>query len=103
VYIGGLYEADTPSGDQRVLYVFAGRVVCQRTIPGGVGNGTVAYLHGDMLGSTGATTSAAGATTATQRYTPFGAVHAGGGLPTAIDFTGQRRDGTGLLFYNAVL
>jgi RHS repeat-associated protein len=100
-YVGGLYEEDIPSGDKRVLYVFAGRVICQRSIPSGGGNGTVAYLHGEMLGSTGATTSAAGAVTATQRYTPFGAVRAGGSLPTAIDFTGQRRDGTGLLFYNA--
>jgi RHS repeat-associated protein len=98
-YVGGRYEEDTPSGDKRVLYSFAGRVVAQRTIVGSTP--TVVYLHGDMLGSTGATTSSAGAVTATQRYTPFGTIRAGGSLPTTIDYTGQRRDGTGLLFYNA--
>jgi RHS repeat-associated protein len=37
----------------------------------------------------------------TQEYTPWGAVRSGGIGQTTLNYTGQRRDGTGLLFYGA--
>ncbi|MCC6629802.1 MAG: hypothetical protein IT340_20675, partial [Chloroflexi bacterium] len=36
-----------------------------------------------------------------QTYTPWGGVRTGDIPQTTRDFTGQRRDGTGLLFYQA--
>ncbi len=60
-----------------------------------------AYLHSDPLGSIAVATSATGAVLSSQRYTPWGD-HLTGDIPqTDRDYTGQRRDGTGLLFYNA--
>lgn len=97
--IGALYEEDTPSGATRTLYRFAGRVVAQRAVAGGVP--TVTYLHGDHLGSVSATSSAGGALTAQQLYAPYGAIRLTNGLATTLAFTGQRQDGTGLLYYGA--
>jgi len=61
---------------------------------------TVYWLHGDALGSLVLVTAGAGPGMA-QRYTPYGTLRVGGGLPTDLGFTGQRTDGTGLLFYQA--
>jgi len=76
--------------------------VAQRTRPGGVGNGTLVYLHGDHLGSVTLTTGDGGAKVSSQEYDAWGKVRAGDNSGTTpIDFTGQHRDGTGLLYYGA--
>jgi RHS repeat-associated protein len=46
-------------------------------------------------------TSSTGAVVSKQEYTPWGAVRSGGIGQTTLNYTGQRRDGTGLLFYGA--
>ena len=47
------------------------------------------------------TTSATGTVAQTQEFDPWGAVKAGGITSVSYNYTGQRLDGTGLLFYNA--
>ena len=64
-----------------------------------VADGTLYYLHADHLGSTVMTTE--GHTVITQEYNAYGSKRGGGTLPTGHAFTGQKRDGTGLLYYNA--
>jgi len=96
---GGLWEEDVPTGNTRSNYRFAGRVVAMRAVTGGTS--TVTYLHGDHLGSVAATSNSTGAATGGQAYDPYGRVRAGGPLPTTLGFTGQRQDGTGLLYYGA--
>jgi len=56
----------------------------------------------DHLGSAGVAMSQAQAKTQ-QGYDPWGKVRAGGISATSINFTGQRLDGTGLLYYHARL
>src|SRR6185503_1138940 len=62
----------------------------------------VTYLHGDHLGSVSIATTSGGAIASQQEYTPFGS-HRGSGdiTQTSLDYTGQRLDGTGLLYYHA--
>jgi RHS repeat-associated protein len=96
---GGLWE-ETLGGSKRAVYTLQGRAVAQRD---GATN-QVLYLHGDHLGSVAVVTDQAGAVVSRQQYDPWGAPRGGEGIGeerTALDFTGQRRDGTGLLFYNA--
>ena len=60
------------------------------------------HLHGDHLGSTSLTTDTAGAATASRAYYAYGAERSSSGtLQTDRTFTGQKRDGTGLMYYNA--
>jgi RHS repeat-associated protein len=42
-----------------------------------------------------------GTTVITQTYTAYGSTRGGDTLPTDHTFTGQKRDGTGLLYFNA--
>ena len=59
------------------------------------------HLHGDHLGSTSLTTRGS-AETANRAYYAYGAERsATGDLKTDHTFTGQKRDATGLMFYNA--
>ncbi|MCC6627817.1 MAG: RHS repeat-associated core domain-containing protein, partial [Chloroflexi bacterium] len=95
-YVGDDDEVDAPGGAWRVSYRVGGQVVAQRTSAG-----VVTYLHGDHLGSVSAATSSSGAVVNVQTYTPWGEVRTGDIPQTTRDFTGQRRDGTGLLFYQA--
>jgi hypothetical protein len=60
-YVGGLWEEDLGVA-WRALYLFAGRVVAQRTSAG-----VVAYLHADALGSVSAATSSSGAVAPARR------------------------------------
>ena len=60
------------------------------------------HLHGDHLGSTSLTTDTAGAATASRAYYAYGAERSSSGtLQTDRTFTGQKRDATGLMQYNA--
>src|SRR5688572_2009896 len=90
-----------------MLYTFHGQVVAQRTKAGSpVNSNTVRYLHGDHLGSITATTTATGAIEHRQEYSPWGEARTTGTgatdiTTTSLDYTGQRKDGTGLLYYHA--
>jgi RHS repeat-associated protein len=73
----------------------------QHTIGGG--SDSLAYLHSDHLGSLSASTDTNGTTLFTQEYTPWGDARrtVGVNAHTTINYTGQRRDGTGLVYYHA--
>ncbi|MBL8058975.1 MAG: hypothetical protein JNK29_19875, partial [Anaerolineales bacterium] len=61
----------------------------------------VYYLHGDHLGSAALVTDAAGGVVSQARYLPFGQERlTAGASPSDFAFTGQRREGFGLLDYN---
>jgi RHS repeat-associated protein len=94
-------EEDLPSGERRHQYLFAGQVVAQRTLTSSGATTGLVYLHGDHLGSVSAATSSTGSVLSKQDYTPWGEVRSGDVPQTTLDFTGQRRDGTGLLHYQA--
>jgi RHS repeat-associated protein len=93
LYLGGLVEQEGTT--TRTHYVFHGQVIAQRE------GSTVIYLHGDHLGSISVATSATGAIVSKQEFTPWGAVRSGGIGQTTLNYTGQRKDGTGLLYYGA--
>jgi hypothetical protein len=61
----------------------------------------VTFLHGDHLGSVALATTSAGALASQQDFDPWGQVRTGGIGATSINYTGQRLDGTGLLYYHA--
>ena len=62
---------------------------------------TLYHVHGDHLGSTTVTT-AGSVVEGSRAYYPYGAQRsASGTLRTDRTFTGQKADGTGLLYYNA--
>jgi RHS repeat-associated protein len=62
---------------------------------------TVTYLHGDHLGSVSVATDSAGAVVSRQEFDPWGKVRSGGVGHTDLNYTGQRKDDTGLLYYHA--
>ena len=93
----GHYEEEVTDGTTTAIshFSFGGlRVAVKR-------GSTLYHLHGDHLGSTSLTT--AGSTVeASRTYYAYGAERAASGdLQTDRTFTGQKRDATGLLYYNA--
>jgi RHS repeat-associated protein/uncharacterized repeat protein (TIGR01451 family) len=62
---------------------------------------TVVYIHSDHLGSVSAVTDQGGNLVSSQQFDPWGKVRAGGVAQTKVNYTGQRRDDTGLLYYHA--
>ncbi len=87
----------------RRLYMLQGRAVAQQEDnPGSIGypSGRV-FLQGDHLGSVSVVTDNDRRVLSRQDFTPWGEVRAGGVAQTTLDYTGQRRDGTGLLYYGA--
>ena len=94
-YHDGFWE-DTLGVNARKLYRFGGQMVAQRD-----GGGTVQYFVGDHQGSVSTVVAGNGTRISEQRYTPWGEVRVGDTPTTTLDFTGQRRDDSGLLFYNA--
>ncbi|MDQ5823738.1 MAG: hypothetical protein M3441_05925 [Chloroflexota bacterium] len=106
LYIGGLYEEDTPTGTVRYFYSFNGQVVAQREVA--PNNNTLTYLHSDHLGSVSVATNETGARVSSQEFDPWGKVrqNAPNGSPnpitqTKLNYTGQKLDDTGLLYYHA--
>ena len=107
---GGLWEerlgasAAGPGGwVVRQVYLLQGRAVAQQEdTPSAINSpsGRV-FLHGDHLGSVSVVTDNDRRVLSRQDDTPWGEVRAGGVAQTTLDFTGQRRDGTGLLYYGA--
>ena len=106
VSLGGAWEQDVQAGagtTTRAFVALQDRAIAQRERVASPVSDTTIYLHGDHLGSVSAATSGTGAALSRQAYTPWGERRAGGGdiTQTTRDFTGQKRDGTGLLFYGA--
>ena len=93
----GYYEEEVTDGTTTAIsyYIFGSmRVAVKR-------GSALYHLHGDHLGSTSLTT--AGSTVeASRAYYAYGSEHsASGDLKTDRTFTGQKRDATGLMYYNA--
>ena len=63
--------------------------------------GEFRYLHGDHLGSTVMETNLSGAVITDQTYYAFGSQRDSGPVTTDHKFTGQKLDGSGLMYYNA--
>ena len=92
VYAWGVFEQG--GGNLRRYILFNGQAIAQRE-----GNNALTYLHGDHLGSVSVTTDGAGNVASRTTYHPWGTTLNGGA--TSRNYTGQYRDGTGLLYYNA--
>jgi hypothetical protein len=109
-YAGGLHEEEPALGKgtstiQR-YYTFAGQTVAQREKNLLTGSDTLAYLHSDHLGSVSVSTNSSGALLGQQEFDPWGQTRTalgGGGqvTQTKLNFTGQKKDDTGLLYYHA--
>jgi RHS repeat-associated protein len=96
LYIGSQYEKDITSGTVTSYFYAGGQRIALRK------GGTVSWLSGDHLGSTTLTANSAGTKIAEQLFSPFGTTrYSWGTTPTSYQFTGQRADATGLMFYVA--
>ena len=66
--------------------------------------GRLTYLHTDHLGSVVLETDTAGMVVNDQRYYAYGRrLDTGGDISGEKDFTGQRKDATGLVYMNCTL
>jgi RHS repeat-associated protein len=96
-FFPGHYEEEGSTAIKH--YRFNGQIIATRR------GGTLRYTHTDHLGSTSGQTDTSGnAVTGTYlRYFAYGALRAGDPATPNTDrtFTGQKQDGTGLLYYNA--
>ena len=93
----GHYEEEVTDGVTTAVsyYSFGGlRIAVKR------GN-TLFHLHGDHLGSTSLTTRGSSETASRADYAYGAERSASGDLKTDHTFTGQKRDATGLMYYNA--
>jgi RHS repeat-associated protein len=93
MFFAGVWD-ETMTGVRTLYYTFNGQVVAMRTSAG------VTYLHGDHLGSMTWAFNASGVQVGGQEYGPWGQVRAGS-VPTSVNYTGQRLDSSGLLYYHA--
>jgi RHS repeat-associated protein len=96
VYFQGIWEQIVGGASTR-YYSFNGQVVAMRDSA----TNAVTYLHGDHLGSVSLATNSSGAVVSKQDFDPWGKVRNGGVSTTSLNYTGQRLDGTGLLYYHA--
>jgi RHS repeat-associated protein len=99
-YISAKYEIEDPGGGgekETVSYWHGGTLVATHD------DGTLQFLHTDLLGSPAAATDGSGNVAGTQTFYPFGEMRsASGAFDTTRGFTGQVHDAaTGLGFYNA--
>ena len=88
----------------RTLYTLQGRTIAQQenTPSAYYSQQGRLFLLGDHLGSVSVVTDAnSGQVVSRQDYTPWGEARGGDITQTTLDFTGQRKDGTGLLYYGA--
>jgi len=91
----GQWEEDS-TGVKKQYYSFGGNTVAMRD-----SLGNLTYLHSDHLGSVSLATTSNGNIASQQYFDPWGKVKSGGIGQTSLNYTGQRLDGTGLLYYNA--
>src|SRR5262249_48852418 len=97
VYLDGLWE-ERSDGWWHSLYQFGGQIIGQHDNWSG---GTVTYLHADHLGSISLATNSSGALLSQQEFDPWSMVRSGGIGATSLNYTGQRLDASGLLYYHA--
>jgi RHS repeat-associated protein len=102
-YLDGLWEESPGESHRAIHYAFNGEIVAQRD-----GANHVVFLHTDHLGSIGTVSrrSASGASEYVegQRFQSWGTrweAWGAGVTVTTLNYTGQRRDDTGLLYYHA--
>jgi len=83
--------------------VLQGRTIAQQeSTPGAIyGPQGRIFLLGDHLGSVSVVTDTNGQVVSRQDYTPWGEARGSDITQTTLNFTGQRKDGTGLLYYGA--
>jgi RHS repeat-associated protein len=98
VYLEGLWE-EPVGGAPKLYYSFNGQAVVLYTSS----PSAFTYLHSDHLGSVSVATDGNHAVVSQQEYDPWGQVRSGGVPQTALNYTGQRLDGTLLLYYHARL
>ncbi len=91
-YFGDDYEIN--NGTVTKIFSAFGIAIAQK-----VGT-TLSWLHADHLGSIQVRTNSAGAVLERQTYKPYGGIHSGS-LTSAVGFTSERRDGTGLMYLHA--
>jgi RHS repeat-associated protein len=97
VYFQGIWE-QVVGGASKLYYSFNGQVVAMRD----TSSNAVTYLHGDHLGSVSLATSSSGAVVSKQDFDPWGKARGTSTIAqTSLNYTGQRLDGTGLLYYHA--
>jgi hypothetical protein len=94
VYLAGLWE-EVVGGAAKAYYTFNGQTAALYTSS----PSAFTYLTNDHLGSVSVATNGLQAKTQ-QEYDPWGKVRSGGITQTSINFTGQRLDGSGLLYYH---
>jgi len=77
-------------------YSFKGQPIATRK------GGVLSYVHADHLGSRSVETNSSGTQNASRTYYAYGSTRTSSGtLQTDRTYTGQKSDGTGLLYYNA--
>jgi len=97
VYLQGLWEQIVGGASTR-YYPFNDQIVAMRDSA----TNAVTYLHGDHLGSVSLATDNSGAVVSKQDFDPWGKARGASTIPqTSLNYTGQRLDGTGLLYYHA--
>ncbi|MCB0089100.1 MAG: hypothetical protein KDE54_14415 [Caldilineaceae bacterium] len=96
----GIPPAPVPPVTITKCYTFNGQPVAMRKVVDGQPD-ALYYLHADHLGSTVLVTDRSGNAFETQQYRAYGRPRGGGTLPTDHTFTGQKVDGTGLMYYRA--
>lgn len=98
---GGLWEEDT-DGTTRTIYQFNGQVLAQRTDRAGA-LVNLLYLYNDHLGSASLAIDQNGNVVSQQQFDPWGNLRSGSGTisQTDVNYTGQVKDGSGLLYYHA--
>jgi RHS repeat-associated protein len=105
VYLGGMFEKNTTTGEVKKYYSALGRTIAVRDVPAGGGPGTLSYLLTDHLGSTVGMLDDAGASVSSARYWPYGGTRLGGVTQTDRRYTSQREEpldpALGLYHYNA--
>ena len=94
-YVGGSWEEDS-TGLRKLSYLFGTQVIAQRD-----SSNAVTYFHSDNLGSISLATNSSQGVVSQQEFDPWGKVRSGNVSQTSMNYTGQKLDGTGLLFYNA--
>jgi RHS repeat-associated protein len=98
VYLEGLWEEVVGATTPKAYYTFNGQVAVMYTY----NPSAFRYLHNDHLGSASVLTSASAGVVSQQEFDPWGKVRSTSTITqTSINFTGQRLDGTGLLYYHA--
>ncbi|WP_446812190.1 RHS repeat-associated core domain-containing protein (plasmid) [Methylomonas sp. 2BW1-5-20] len=105
-YDGGSIYAEYPGSGwttANAVYVQAGTDHPLARLTGNVNlpSATAAYYHQDGIGSILATTNAAKAVTATQRFDAYGSKIASSGTLPQYGYTGREPDASGLTYYRA--